>query len=444
MPGKPPVHLISLGCAKNLVDSEVMLGLLAQAQYPLVMSPDDADIVIINTCSFIGDAQEEAIETILEMAEEKKSGSIERLIVTGCLPQRHKEDLSSLLPEVDAFVGTESFLRIVEVVENLTGCDAPPFYLDRSRYLYDHTTPRINTSPPGSAYIKIAEGCSHGCAFCTIPRIRGPFRSRQPDSIVREAINLADQSVREINLVSQDSSLYGNDLAPPTSLAELLGRLAHVDAIAWLRVLYLNPQNISDELLAVFREEKQVCSYFDMPIQHCNDEILKAMRRPYDSRYLAGLIKKIRANIPGATLRTTLLVGFPGETKRHFAELEAFVREMAFDRLGVFAYSPEEGTAAAGRTDRVPEAVMEERRHRILSLQAGISHQKNKALVGSVQDVLVEHVGDDGAVGRVVGQAPDVDGITNIISSIPVTEGSMCTIRITGSDVYDLIGEVVS
>ena len=444
MIAKPSIHLISLGCAKNLVDSEVMLGLLARAQYPLVMSPDEAEIVIVNTCSFSADAQEEAVQTILEMAEEKRIGSIRHLVVAGCLPQRYKKNLLSLFPEVDAFVGTESFLRIVDVVENLTTGDDALFYLDKRRYLYDHTTPRINTSRPGSAYIKIAEGCSHRCAFCTIPRIRGPYRSRPMESIVRETINLSQQSVREINLVSQDSSLYGNDLVPPTSLADLLRRLAQLDALAWLRVLYLNPENISDQLLDVFREQGRICSYFDMPVQHVSDEILKTMRRPYDSRYLFNLITKIRSILPHATLRTTLLIGFPGETERHFAEMKAFIREVEFDRLGVFTYSPEEGTAAARRNDRVSKDVMEYRRHCILSLQADISRRKNKSLVGTFQDVLIEQVGDEGIVGRIAGQAPEVDGITNVNSATPVNEGSIYPIRITGADAYDLTGEVIS
>ncbi len=441
---KPSVYLISLGCAKNLVDSEVMLGLLASAHYPLVSSPKQADLLIINTCSFIQEAREEAVETILEMAGEKKARPAKCLIVSGCLPQRYKHVLPELLPEVDAFVGTESFPRIVEIIENLDLGRGGRFYLDKTRYLYDHTIPRINTSSPGSAYIKIAEGCSHGCTFCTIPRIRGPFRSRQPESIVQEAHNLARQSVREINLVSQDSSLYGRGLDRSASLAELLRQLVCVEGIEWVRVLYLSPQNINDELLEVFRNEDKVCSYFDIPIQHCNKEILAAMNRPYDAHYLIDLINNIRNTVPDATIRTTLLVGFPGEASQQFFELETFVREMEFDRLGVFTYSQEEGTAAERLAHRIPEGVLQERRHRILSLQAEISQRKNRALEGAIRRVLVENVSNEGAVGRTAGQAPEVDGVTHVHSRTPVIEGHIYTIRITGSDVYDLTGEVVS
>lgn len=439
---KPTVFVTSLGCAKNLVDSEVMLGSLIAAHYPLATSPAEADVAVINTCAFIDTAKAEAIETILDISKEKRDGALKWLIVTGCLPQRYKRSLAELLPEVDAFIGTGEFHRIVDIIDTLPEASRPVFHLGNHRYLYDHTTPRVNISPPGSAYVKIGEGCSHGCSFCIIPKIRGPFRTRSPESVVQEVTNLAQQSVREINLVAQDSALYGKGLDRPVTLADLLRQLARIEGVQWIRPLYLNPQTISEELIHVMRDEEKVCTYIDMPIQHCDNEILRAMHRPYDRRYLYRLIEKLRRTIPGVTLRTTLLVGFPGETDAHFQELSSFVEEIEFERLGVFAYSQEEGTLAARLPRQVPQAVRDERRDQIMGIQARISQIKNKLLEDTIQKVIIECVDGNQSTGRIAAQAPEVDGTISVSAEFPLVAGNVYDCRIVGSGTYDLIGSV--
>ena len=440
----PPVYLVSLGCAKNLVDSQVMLGALLKAQYPVVSLPAQAEIIIINTCSFINAAKEEALETIFELAQYKKSGSCKYLIVSGCLPQRYGKSLSKLLPEVDVFIGTGEFYRIREVVESLRETkNVSRFYLGKPRYLYDDRTDRVNTSFPGSAFIKIAEGCSHCCSFCIIPKIRGRFRSRPPDSIVKEALNLSAQGVKEINLIAQDTTMYGRDLSPKADLAFLLRGLAKVEGIEWIRLLYANPQNISDELIRVIKEEEKMCKYFDIPLQHINPEILNAMKRKNNPQVIYDLIAKIRHNIPEATIRTTLMVGFPGETTKQFNELVALVKRVKFDHLGVFAYSHEEGTIAAKVPGQITERIKEKRRRGLMSLQAKISRAKNKKLIGTVQKVLIERKERSGGSGRIASQAPEVDGTTRVITKHPILiPGKIYNILVTKVGVYDLEGKV--
>ena len=438
---KPSVYLVSLGCAKNLVDSEVMLGYLLKAEFPVVMAPSEAEIIIINTCSFIREAKEESLETIVNLSSYKKSGACNLLIVTGCLPQRYGDALSKLIPEVDVFIGTDEFYRIVEIIEDhLNKRSSPRFYLKKTLFLYDESTPRLNTSLPGNAYVKIAEGCSHRCSFCIIPRIRGPFRSRNPDSVVKEVSNLSALGIKEINLVAQDTTRYGKDLSPSTDLATLLRRLASLKGIEWIRLLYAHPLNLTDEVIDVIREENKICKYLDLPFQHVNSEILKAMNRKYDRMFIYQLIDKIRAKIPGTALRTTLMVGFPGETENQFNELLDFVQEVKFDRLGVFTYSNEEGTSSFRLPDQVPEKIKEKRRQIIMSVQAEISREKNQELVGKVEKVLIEKKEKTKWSGRTAAQAPEVDGITYVSSDYDLKIGEFYNVLITQAGVYDLRG----
>ncbi|MCX8012080.1 MAG: 30S ribosomal protein S12 methylthiotransferase RimO [Desulfobacterota bacterium] len=440
----PPVYLVSLGCAKNLVDSEVMLGKLLKAGYPVVTLPQQAEIIIVNTCSFIQAAIEESRKTIFELGKYKKSGKCKYLIVSGCLPQRYGKLLGKIFPEVDAFVGSGEFYRITEIIAALYCFKTQvQFYLGKPVYLYNDRTFRVNTSLPGSAYIKIAEGCSHYCSFCLIPKIRGRFRSRAPDSIIKEATNLALRGVKEINLIAQDITRYGYDLSPRVNLVDLLRRLVKVEGIEWLRMLYANPQGINDELIEIMKEEKRICKYLDFPVQHINSEILKAMKRKHSSEFLYQLIAKIRKSIPQITLRTTLMVGFPGEREEQFNELIDFVKQVKFDRLGVFAYSPEKGTPAFRLPNQIPEEVKQRRKHIILQLQAEISRRKNKKLVGSIQKVIIEKKSLSGATGRISSQAPEVDGITRIVGNTKeLSLGGIYDAAIIRAGTYDLIGEI--
>jgi ribosomal protein S12 methylthiotransferase len=440
----PSVYLVSLGCAKNLVDSEVMLGTLLKARYPVAKLPQQAEIIIVNTCSFIQEAVDESRETIFELIKYKKSGKCKYLIVSGCLPQRYGKQLAKTFPEVDVFIGTGEFYRIVEIIESIYHSKLRgKFYLGKPVYLYDHNTDRINTSSPGSAYIKIAEGCSHRCSFCIIPKIRGPFRSRTPESIIKEATNLALQGVKEINLIAQDVTYYGYDLSPQIDLKFLLSQLVKVEGIEWIRLLYVNPHGINENLIGIIKEEEKICKYLDIPIQHINPEILKAMKRKPDPEFLYNLFANIRKEIPQVTLRTTLMVGFPGETEDQFNELINLVKQVKFDRLGVFTFSPEKGTLASRLPNQVPEELKQKRKHTVLRIQAGISRRKNKELIGSIQEVIIEKKSPAGAIGRISSQAPEVDGITRIIgNSKELSPGKIYELVITQAGTYDLTGEV--
>ncbi|MBN2466957.1 MAG: 30S ribosomal protein S12 methylthiotransferase RimO [Deltaproteobacteria bacterium] len=440
----PSVHLVSLGCAKNTVDSEVMLGSLMKAHYSITLSPEEAEIIIINTCSFIKPAVEESIGTILEMALQKKSGTCTLLIVTGCLPERFGKTLSELLPEVDLFIGTGEFHRIAEIINlHRHGRSPSQFFMENRCYLYNHTTPRINTSPPGSAYIKIAEGCSHNCSFCIIPRLRGPFRSRPPDSIVQEALDLAHQGIKEINLIAQDTTMYGRDLSQPVTTATLLQRLARVENLEWIRLLYANPHNVTDDLVRTIQREEKICDYLDLPLQHVSRKILQAMRRKQDLKTITNLIESIRSMIPEVVIRTTVMVGFPGETEEIFQELVGFVCKTRFDHLGVFPYYREEGTRAASFPDQVPEKVKKHRRKIIMTTQATVSREKNSAKVGREQKVLIQGNSPSGGWGRTVSQAPEVDGITTVTADYDLVPGNMYNARITGAEVYDLYATIL-
>lgn len=437
------ILFISLGCDKNLVDSEVMLGLLNAKGYQMVDDEMEADIIIVNTCCFIHDAKEESIQTILEMAQYKTDGRLKVLVVTGCLAQRYQQEILDEIPEVDAVLGTTSYDKIVEAVEEaLAGkghvevedIDALP--------LVD--TRRLVTTGGHFAYLKIAEGCDKHCTYCIIPKIRGNFRSVPMERLIKEAGELAGQGVKELILVAQETTLYGKDLYGEKSLHRLLRELCKISGIRWIRILYCYPEEIDENLIQVMKEEKKICHYLDLPIQHANDDILKRMGRRTSKKQLEEIIGRLRSEIPDIALRTTLITGFPGETKEQHEELMEFVDEMEFDRLGVFAYSPEEDTPAADMPDQVPEEVKEERQAEIMELQQEIVFDQAEAMIGREVLVMIEgKVADENAyVGRTYKDAPNVDGLIFINTEAELMSGDFAKVKVTGALEYDLIGEL--
>jgi ribosomal protein S12 methylthiotransferase len=443
------IGFISLGCPKNLVDSEVMLGLLQKEGHTLTADTAEAEILVVNTCSFIEGSRKESIETILEAAEFKKSGKCRRLIVAGCLAERYPKQIQSDLIEVDAILGTNQISQIARAVD---GAEVlPPTSFGRSDadlYLYDHTTPRVLATPRFCAYLKIAEGCDHTCAFCIIPKIRGRFRSRTISSLVQESSNLAAQGVREITLVSQDTTSYGSDIGLQDGLSQLLEALDQVPGLRWIRFLYVYPNLVSDRLIDIVASSDRICNYIDMPLQHASTSVLKAMRRGGNRRSLTRMVEKIREGIPGVTFRTTMIVGFPGETERDFRELKEFCGEMEFERLGVFAYSDEEDTDAAGLTHKVSQKRSEDRRRILMEQQAEIATRKNRALVGCEFPVLIEGPSHESELllqGRLESQAPEIDGVCLINDSRAgeIMAGEFRTIRITRALEHDLLGTIV-
>jgi ribosomal protein S12 methylthiotransferase len=439
------VRMISLGCPKNLVDSEVMLGLLRQRGWT-PSAKDDADVVIVNTCGFIREAKEESIETILTLAAAKEGGRVQKLVVAGCLPQRYGRELLPELPEVDLFVGTGEFHRIADLLDrSARGKLRRKQWIDSPEFIYDHRTPRIHSSPPGSMYLKVSEGCANFCSYCVIPRIRGRLRSRPISSILKEAKEAASRGVKEINLIAQDITAYGKDRRDGSSLVQLLKGLAKVEGVRWIRLLYAHPAHLTEGLVHLIRDEERVCKYLDLPIQHVDEGILKAMNRPPLKRRMPDLIDWVRREIPGVVLRTSLIVGFPGETEQSFRRLLEFVREAQFDRLGVFSYSPEEGTPAALLKDQVQDRIKLRRSRQIMSLQKRISLKKQKALIGSRVQVLVERPGGSPDLlweGRTQGQAPEVDGVT-FLTKGRAHAGDMVNVRILDAGPYDLFGEIL-
>ena len=437
------VSLVSLGCPKNLVDAEVMLGHLPADRYAIVTDESQADIIVVNTCAFIRDAQEESVETILEVADHKRNGRCKLLVVSGCLPQRYQEELSEDLPEVDLFMGTADAPRIVELLDQLSGNEAQ-HQIGLPDYLYDHTTPRVTSSPFYSAYVKIAEGCSNHCSYCVIPSIRGTLRSRTIDSVVEEVKRLTAQGVKEINLIAQDVTAFGAERDAKDELVKLLRELVKIEDLVWLRLLYAYPDGVSDELLDLIASEEKICNYLDLPIQHIDDHMLAAMNRRIGTAGIRSLLKKIRTRIPDVTLRTSLIVGFPGETDEHFRKLLAFVEEGHFERLGVFRYSREEGTAAAQLKGQVPERTKQSRLKRLMKAQSRVSFRKNLELKDRVEAVLVEGYSEETELllrGRSVRQAPDVDGQVYITAG-QADIGDIVALKITDSSEYDLIGEI--
>ena len=439
------MRLISLGCPKNLVDSEVMLGLLREKGW-VPTAKDEADVVIINTCSFIREAQEESIETILTMAAAKEKGKCRRLVVAGCLPQRYGRELVAELPEVDLFLGTGELHRVADLLENSAeGEFQQKDFIGEPTYLYDHRTPRLITTARGSVYIKISEGCSNCCSYCMIPKIRGKVRSRPLVSILLEAEQTVLQGAREINLIAQDTTAYGRDLEDGTELVGLLQGLAKIGGLRWIRLLYAHPAHVTPELIRLIRDEKKICKYLDLPLQHIDSLLLQAMNRPVSEKDVRELPGRLREEVPGITLRTSLMVGFPGETEKKFQKLLEFARETRFDLLGVFRYSREEGTAAADMKGQVLERIKARRYHQIMRLQKQISQRKQKQQIGSRVEVLVERPGKSSEVlweGRTQGQAPEVDGIT-FLTKGNCRPGEIVKVQITDATSYDLYGEVL-
>lgn len=437
------IMFVSLGCDKNLVDSEVMLGLLSEKGYGFTDEEAEADVIIVNTCCFIGDAKEESVNTILQMAEWKKEGKLKALIVTGCLAERYRQEILEEIPEVDAVLGTTAYDQIVNVMEEALGGKQLLECRDLNRLVLSDAR-RILTTGGHYAHLKIAEGCDKHCTYCIIPKLRGGYRSVPMERLLKEAQELADQGVKELILVAQETTRYGVDLYGEKSLHRLLKELCKIKGIRWIRVQYCYPEEIYGELIETIKEESKICRYLDLPIQHASDPILKRMGRRTRSQDLREIIGTLRREIPDICLRTTLISGFPGETKEDHEELLAFVDEMEFDRLGVFAYSPEEGTKAADMEGQIPEEEKEERREEIMELQQEISFDKAQEMIGKELWCMVEgKVADESAyVARTYKDAPDVDGYLFIQTVRELMSGDFVKVRVTGAEEYDLIGEI--
>ena len=438
------VLFISLGCDKNLTDTEVMLGLLSDAGYEMTNEETEADVIVINTCCFIHDAKEESIQNILEMENYKKEGSLKALIVTGCLAQRYRQEIREEIPEVDAVLGTTAYDKILETIQNALKGKAS-VTMESLEVLPTVETKRQITTGGHFAYLKIAEGCDKHCTYCIIPKIRGRFRSVPIEQLLKEAKDLAEQGVKELILVAQETTLYGKDLYGEKSLHRLLKELCKISGIRWIRVMYCYPEEIYDELISVIKEEPKICHYLDLPIQHANDDILKRMGRKTSKQELVNIIAKLRREIPDICLRTTLITGFPGETQKQHEELYRFVNEMEFDRLGVFTYSPEEDTPAAEMPDQIAEEVKEERQAELMELQQEIAFEAAESMAGREVLVMIEgKVADEPCyVGRTYRDAPNVDGLIFVETGEELMSGDFAKVRITGALEYDLIGGLV-
>lgn len=435
---------ISLGCAKNLVDTEVMLGLLAANNITITDNPEEAEILIINTCTFIDSAKEESISTILQMADYKKTGKCQCLIVAGCLGQRYQQDLLDELPEVDAIVGTGAWHRIMEAINTTMNNKDRALLIDKTNTIYDETMPRISTTPYYSAYVKIAEGCSNCCSYCVIPKVRGAFRSRTIESIINEVKSLVASGVKEINLIAQDTTSYGRDLYGAPRLTDLLKELVKIEDLLWVRLLYCYPKYFSDELIDLIAAEPKICKYIDLPLQHCHDDILKAMFRQDAQKDIELLLAKLRAKIPGIAIRTSFIVGFPGETEEHFEALQQFVIAQRFDRVGVFTYSQEEDTVASNLPNQISDEIKQERYHSLMSLQCQISEELNQELEGTVIDILIEQTGseeDPLVCGRSYREAPDVDGQIFVENALDCKVGDVIKATIVQGFTYDVVAE---
>ena len=444
MGSKRRIFLISLGCSKNLVDSENILGLLEERGFVLASKIEEADAAIINTCGFIQSAVEESIDTILEVAAQKKKGTLKKIFVLGCFVQRYGTKLPKEIPEVDAWLGTGEIYRIADILEEDSG-SSTVFQISRPKYLADHKTPRRQTTPFYSAYLKIAEGCSHRCTFCTIPSLRGPLRSRDPDSIITEAEGMVERGVKEINLIAQDTTMYGKDVEESLPLEGLLERLSQISGVGWIRLLYSHPNRITGQLLDLLSGENTICPYLDLPFQHVNQNILRAMGRDMNDKSPMEIIEKIRSRSSNMSLRTTLMVGFPGETDALFEELYRFVETVRFDHLGTFIYSRETGTPASRLGGGVEQRVAEERRDALMQLQAEISREKNQMMIGKTLTVLNEGVSQETDLllsARTQGMAPEVDGRV-LINKGQGRVGEFVEVRITEAHTYDLIAEII-
>jgi ribosomal protein S12 methylthiotransferase len=447
------VGFISLGCPKNLVDSEVMMGQLQQSGYEITTDASEADTLVVNTCGFIDSAKQESIDAILEAARLKTEGKAQRLVVAGCLVERYREELRAEMPEVDAFIGTNQVGDIAKVCDERTNTRTLPVLpigQQSATYLYDESTPRVLATPGYTAYVKIAEGCDRPCAFCFIPQMRGHFRSRRFGSVMNEAEQLAGKGVKELVLVAQDSSRYGEDLGEQNALAHLLRELSHLDGIEWVRVMYTYPTHISDAFLDVLATERKAVKYLDMPLQHASANVLKLMRRGGTRESLERLIKRVRERVPGIAIRTTFITGFPGETEEDFEELLTFIRRAEFDRVGVFTYSDEEGTPAYDLPNKVDARTARRRRARLMKEQARISRRRNEERVGSLVRVLFEGASRETDLlwqGRIETQAADIDGcvlINDAPEDFEPVPGKFVNVLITEAHEYDLVGKIVS
>jgi len=443
------VGLVSLGCPKNQVDSELILGSLVQDGYVLTPEAQEADVIIVNTCGFIDQAKEESVDTLIAMGELKKKGRCKLLIATGCLTQRYPGDLLDQMPEIDAVLGTGDFPKIVSLCRTLFNkkTDVRPRFTDTTSYLQQPETPRLRLGPSHSAYVKVAEGCNYRCSFCAIPSFRGDLKSRPVDAIVDEVRRLAEEGVVEINLIAQSLTSYGIDRKKKGELNALLKALTRVDGIQWIRLFYTYPTDFSDNLIDLIAEEQKICSYIDLPLQHIDNTLLRRMNRKGKRDRIETLIAKLRQRIPGATLRSTFIVGFPGETDQAYETLYQFIEETKFDRLGIFTYSQEEGTSAYALGDPVPEEVKRARQEALIEMQRQISRQKNRKMIGTLQTVLVDGLSRETDLlleGRWEGQAPDIDGVVliNDTGSKKLNPGEFVSIRIEAAHDYDLVGHV--
>lgn len=439
------VGIISLGCVKNLVDAELMLGDLSAHQLTITPNPEDADIIIVNTCGFIESAQQESVDTILQMAEYKKQ-NCQMLLVSGCLAQRFSNELLIEIPEIDALIGTGSWQKIYEAIERVDAGEKNVVLIDELTNLYNEEMPRILTTPSYSAYIKVAEGCSNRCAYCVIPYVRGDFRSRSIESIIAEARNLAEQGVCEINLIAQDTTNYGTDRYGERKLPALLRELVKIDKIKWIRILYCYPQNFTDELIELMATEEKICSYVDLPLQHISNNVLRRMNRRDTKADIIALLKKIRTRIEGVVVRSSFIVGFPGETEEDFAELKEFIEQQKFERVGIFTYSREAGTPAYDMENQIPEEVKEDRYHTLMATQCVISEEINRSYEGEHLTVLVE--GKDSeqeglSYGRSYREAPDIDGKIFIENEPDPKIGEFIETEVIQGFTYDLVVEKV-
>ena len=438
------ILFISLGCDKNLVDTEVMLGMLASRGYEMTNDEQEADIIVINTCCFIHDAKEESIQNILEMAEYKKNGSAKALIVTGCMAERYRQEILDEIPEVDEVLGTTAYDRILDAVDAALAGQHEVMTADLDALPLPETK-RLVTTGGHFAYLKIAEGCDKHCTYCIIPKIRGNFRSVPMERLLKEAQDLAEQGVKELILVAQETTLYGKDLYGEKSLPKLLRELCKISGIRWIRILYCYPEEITEELIQVMKEEPKICHYLDLPIQHANDTILKRMGRRTSKQELIDIVQKLRKEIPDICLRTTLITGFPGETQEQHEEVMEFIDTLEFDRLGAFTYSPEEDTPAATFEDQIDEEVKEDRQADIMELQQEIAFDKAEDMIGREVLVMIEgKVADENAyVGRTYRDAPNVDGLIFINTDVELISGDFAKVKVTGALDYDLIGELM-
>lgn len=437
------IALESLGCSKNLMDAEIMIGILKEKGYQFIEDFEEADIIIVNTCGFIRDAKQESIDTIVELSQLKEQGKLKYLIVTGCLAQRYSDELLEEIPEIDAIVGTGNFMNISEIIDRLEN-EKNVTEIGNIEFAFDETLPRYVTTPEHMAYLKIGEGCSNHCTYCIIPKLRGKYRSRKIEDIVKEAKELAENGVKELVVIAQDTTRYGEDLYGEAKLPELLEELSAIEGIKWIRIMYSYPESITEKLIDVIASHDNICSYFDMPIQHASNRVLKRMNRRTSKEDIRSKVEMIRNKIPDATIRTTVIVGFPGETEEDLEELIDFMEEIKFDRLGAFSYSREENTPADRMDGHIDEDEKEERRERVMMVQQRISEEINRKREDKVLEVLIEEEAEEGVfVGRTQGDAEEIDSVVYVNSDKELEIGSFVNVYITEAMEYDLIGDVV-